>query len=77
MAFAVIRQMSRELVAEAEATRTGYDSNIVTNGALLDDRKLRTLVQDCRISALHITIDGPAEIHDAHRPLKSGRAPVL
>ena len=37
---------------------------IVTNGVLLDSRKLAALVDECRITEYHITIDGPAEIHN-------------
>lgn len=72
MAFAVLRSMSREFIAEADAAGVAYRSNIVTNGSLLDERKLRSLVDECRVSTLHITIDGPQEVHDRHRPLKSG-----
>ena len=72
MAFAVLKAMSAQLIAEADRAGVPYDSNIVTNGALLDERKLAILTRECRISTLHITIDGPEEIHDSHRPLKSG-----
>lgn len=73
MAFAAIRQMSQIIIEAADAARKDYESNITTNGALLDKRKLRVLVEECRVSTFHITLDGPAEIHDMHRPLKSGK----
>lgn len=73
MAFAAIRQMSRALIDTAGAAGKEYHSNIVTNGALLDRRKLQVLVRECGISTFHITLDGPAEVHDTHRPLKSGQ----
>ena len=72
MGFATMRQLSREFVPLADSCGVDYESNIVTNGALLDERKLRVLRDECRITTLHITIDGPEEVHDSHRPLKSG-----
>lgn len=72
MAFAAIRDMAPRMVAEARAHDVGYSSSITTNGSLLDHRKLRTLAGACGVDRIDITIDGPREIHDAHRPLKSG-----
>ncbi len=72
MAFSSILQMSEEIISNVEDAGKNYESNIVTNGALLDERKLWQLVHECKITTFHITLDGPAEIHDSHRPLKSG-----
>ncbi|WBB98452.1 MULTISPECIES: radical SAM protein [unclassified Solwaraspora] len=74
MGYAVLRSLSARFVAAAARHRVGYSAMLVTNGALLDARKLRTLHQDCRIDRMEITIDGPAEVHDAARPLKSGQS---
>jgi uncharacterized protein len=73
MGFATIRTLSKDLTALADDHGVAYESNIVTNGALLDERKLRCLVNECRVREFHITLDGPAEVHDRHRPLKSGK----
>ena len=72
MAFAAIRSMSREMVTAAERHQTDYSSMIITNGALLDLRKLRTLAHECAVRVVNITLDGTREVHDRHRPLKSG-----
>lgn len=72
MAFAVLKDISAQLIVEADRAGVPYESIIVTNGALLDERKLGVLTRECRISTFHITIDGPEEIHDSHRPLKNG-----
>jgi len=72
MGFATIRSMSQPLVEAADRANKPYHAMIVTNGVLLDHRKLAALVDECRITEYHITIDGPAAIHDSHRPLKAG-----
>lgn len=74
MGFAQITALSDSLIPVADEVGVPYHSSIVTNGALLDSRKLSTLVHRCRVTEFHITIDGPQEIHDLHRPLKSGGA---
>ncbi|MEV0878626.1 radical SAM protein [Micromonospora echinofusca] len=72
MGFAVIRDLSRSFVPLIEDRGLDWASVIVTNGALLDIRKIRVLAQECRVTHAEITIDGPPETHDRHRPLKSG-----
>jgi uncharacterized protein len=72
MAYAVLRDLSRGFLAVADATGTRYSAKLVTNGALLDARKLRVLHEQCRVGQIEITLDGPPEVHDATRPLKRG-----
>ena len=72
MAFAAIRSMSKDIVEAAESSRTDYSALLITNGALLDLRKLRTLAHECAVGVVNITLDGTREVHDRHRPLKSG-----
>lgn len=73
MAFTAICSMSKRILQEIDKQKVDYSSKMTTNGALLDARKLRVLVKDCRINRFDITLDGPASIHDIHRPLKSGQ----
>ncbi|MEV0253782.1 radical SAM protein [Streptomyces sp. NPDC050732] len=73
MAYAVLLAMSKEFVAGSAATGTPYRATMTTNGALLTVRKTRRLYDDCALREVCITLDGPAEIHDEHRPLKSGQ----
>ncbi|GAA1929157.1 radical SAM/SPASM domain-containing protein [Streptantibioticus ferralitis] len=72
MGFAVIRALSTAFAASAERHGKHYSARMVTNGSLLTIRKLRTLHSHCRVQHCEITIDGPAPVHDAHRPLKGG-----
>ncbi|WP_327411432.1 radical SAM protein (plasmid) [Streptomyces sp. NBC_01281] len=73
MAYDTVRTMSREIVARVGREGVRYTSSMTTNGALLTHRKLSTLVNECGVGRFDITIDGPEEVHDAHRPLKSGK----
>ncbi|GIE75536.1 radical SAM/SPASM domain-containing protein [Actinoplanes philippinensis] len=72
MAFAVLRDLSQRFVASTAAAGIGYDAKVVTNGTLLDARKLRALHLQCRVSTIEVTLDGPAEAHDVTRPMKNG-----
>lgn len=72
MAFATIRAMSKTMIDTAACANVDYRANMTTNGVLLDRRKLTELVNACQVDEFHITLDGPADIHDNHRPLKSG-----
>lgn len=74
MAFATVKSMSARFVAAAADHGVSYTSKMTTNGALLDERKLPVLVGQCGIGRFDITIDGPADVHDVHRPMKNGRA---
>lgn len=71
--WAVIRSLSEKFVAEAERLGKRYDAHIVTNGSLLNLDKVRALHHECRVRRFDITLDGPARIHDVHRPLKNGK----
>jgi uncharacterized protein len=72
MGYAVIRDLARDFIRAADEKDIEYTSAMVTNGTLLNARKLEVLIKECRISTFFITIDGPPEVHDVHRPMKSG-----
>jgi uncharacterized protein len=72
MGYAIIRDLAASFIPIVEQRNLKWSSMIITNGALLDKRKIKVLAQDCRVTHAEITIDGPPEIHDTHRPLKSG-----
>lgn len=73
MGYAVIKDLAPQFVRAARERGVSYISSLVTNGSLLTVRKLETLIGSCGVTDIEITLDGPPEIHDAHRPLKSGR----
>jgi uncharacterized protein len=72
MGYAVIRDLSRRFIDAADRAAVAYTALIVTNGTLLDLRKLRALHHECRIGRVEVTLDGPADLHDTTRPLKNG-----
>ncbi|WP_018353092.1 radical SAM/SPASM domain-containing protein [Longispora albida] len=72
MGYAIIRDLSRRFIAAADEAGVGYSGYIVTNGALLDERKLAELHGACRVGTIEVTVDGPEAEHDASRVLKNG-----
>lgn len=72
MGYTVIRDLTRDFVRVADERGVEYTSSIVTNGSLLNARNLEVLVKECRISKFYLTVDGPPDVHDVHRPAKSG-----
>jgi uncharacterized protein len=73
MGFAAIRDLAPDFVQAADEVSVKYSSTMVTNGSLLTKRKLDILVGVCRVGNFDITLDGPPDVHDVHRPLKSGQ----
>lgn len=69
VAYKAILDMSKEFISEAEGI-CNYSAHIVTNGSLLTEDKIYSLVNDCNITRFDITIDGIKETHDIHRPSK-------
>ncbi|MEV0390017.1 radical SAM protein [Nonomuraea sp. NPDC050643] len=72
MGYAIIRDLAKDFVRVADEEGVAYTSQIVTNGSLLNSRNLDTLITECRVTRFYLTVDGPPDIHDVHRPLKSG-----
>ncbi|GAA4933698.1 radical SAM/SPASM domain-containing protein [Streptomyces coeruleoprunus] len=73
MGYAVIRDLAPQFVRAAAERGVAYSSVLVTNGSLLTAEKVDTLIRGCGVTHFEITVDGPPEIHDKHRPLKNGR----
>jgi uncharacterized protein len=72
VAYPVIRWLSTEYTNATDAAGTYYSAKMTTNGSLMSAEKLRVLAGECRLHHLEITLDGLAEVHDRHRPLKAG-----
>ncbi|HWU10041.1 MAG TPA: radical SAM protein [Streptomyces sp.] len=73
MGYAVIRDLAPRFVRAAAERGITYSSVLVTNGSLLTGQKIGVLVRECGVTHFEITVDGPPETHDEHRPLKSGQ----
>ncbi|HWH01950.1 MAG TPA: radical SAM protein [Pilimelia sp.] len=72
LAMRVIRELSARFVAAADAAGVGYTARMATNGSLLTARTLQILHDECRLGAMDVTIDGPAEVHDRRRVKRNG-----
>ncbi|WP_329007698.1 radical SAM protein [Micromonospora rifamycinica] len=70
--YAVIRDLAPTFVAAAAERDVTYQSCLVTNGSLLTAEKLDELIRRCGVTHVEVTVDGPPEVHDTHRPLKNG-----
>ncbi len=66
LALEVVRDLSDRLRSVCEERGYGYRAAMVTNGTLLDPAAIDTLDAG-GVDSYHITLDGPAEIHDGRR----------
>lgn len=71
LAADTIIRLSRGFIDIAKSNKAAYASSILTNGYLLD-RKMASDFAKCGIQVAQIALDGPAEVHNARRPLKNG-----
>lgn len=67
----IIESLSERLMAVAEEHHADYSASILTNGFLLDEKKV-DLLERCRIHSVQITVDGLKETHDKTRRLSGG-----
>lgn len=71
MARSVIKKLSAAFMELCAARGAKYNAGIITNGYLLTAKTLAFLV-DVKVGFIQVTIDGPKDIHDSRRCLKSG-----
>jgi uncharacterized protein len=72
LAYRSIIDLSDTFLTAAREQGKHYDALVVTNGSLLTLRRARELVHRANVRLIEVTIDGPAEVHDTHRPLRGG-----
>lgn len=58
-----ICELSKQIMALAEKHGIGYTSDMITNATLATTDAVHTLVKDCKVSQVQITLDGLAEEH--------------
>lgn len=68
--FPVVRQVVEDARARADAQGRTVEFTLVSNLSLLDDEKMRFLVDQGVM--ICTSLDGPAELHDRNRPLPGG-----
>jgi len=70
MAFKVIKNLSEQIDILCKKYRVPYFASITTNGYLLTLDRFKFL-HDHNTRFFQVTLDGPAELHDKNRPLKT------
>jgi uncharacterized protein len=73
MALVQLRAISKELILFCDSNNIYYSASMTTNGLSLKPNIYHELVVECRITSVEVTLDGPKEVHDQHRGLKSGK----
>lgn len=76
LALDVIQNLSCRFKNMCDASGTTYSAALVTNGVLLTRETIRAL-SNCGINGYHVTLDGPAEVHDARRRPADRPAPTF
>jgi len=66
LAMDVVRSLSERLQRASAEAGSRYAASLVTNGTLLSPETVAAL-KDSGIASFHITLDGPAEVHDSRR----------
>lgn len=78
LAKEIVFDLSQKIIAITEEHKVGYSAGMVTNGYLLskDPDTVQNLKIN-RIKYIHITLDGPREVHDNRRMLKGSNGPTF
>ncbi|MEW5925095.1 MAG: radical SAM protein [Candidatus Zixiibacteriota bacterium] len=71
LAKSIIDRLSREFIRICESKKSVYHAGMITNGYLLTKENIQFLIES-KVTFLQVTVDGPREVHDKRRPLKSG-----
>jgi uncharacterized protein len=66
-----ISEISAKVLEIVRETKITYKADMITNGLLLSEKNIKTLI-DNNICSIQITVDGPPEIHDKKRKFKNG-----
>ncbi len=78
LAKEIVFDLSQKIIAITEEHKVGYSAGMVTNGYLLSE-ELGTVqnLRKNRIKFIHVTLDGPREVHDSRRMLKGSNGPTF
>ncbi|MCX7996024.1 MAG: SPASM domain-containing protein [candidate division WOR-3 bacterium] len=72
LGYKIISNLSQKIQEICLKRGIKYSSGIITNGYFLDATIFRKLTEEMSVNFFQITIDGPRDIHDRRRPLKTG-----
>lgn len=71
LAMETVERLSMAFIKMCRQKKARYSASIVTNGYLLDTDTARRLKR-LHVREAQVTIDGPADVHDARRPTARG-----
>lgn len=78
LAKEIIFDLSQRIIAITEKNKVDYSAGMVTNGYLISkDPETAENFKKSRIKFVHITLDGPREVHDSRRMLKGSKGPTF
>lgn len=72
LGYESIRRISKAVLEMCEEYGVQYTANIITNGYLLNEERIKELVS-WNVEQYQITIDGGCEMHNKRRALRSGK----
>lgn len=72
MGYRIIRELSASFTAAAQQHDKAYSARMATNGSLLTVRRIQELHDECRLTWMDVTIDGPEFVHDKRRIRRNG-----
>jgi uncharacterized protein len=76
LALDVVQNLSFRLNNRCQTSGTDDSAALVTNGLLLEPNTVEAL-GDCGIRSYHVTLDGPAEVHDGRRTPAADSSPTF
>lgn len=71
--YKTLKEMSMRLIDFCRENEIQYCADITTNAYALSRERCNEIVNELNVKRFIITIDGPANIHDQRRPLRSGQ----
>ncbi len=72
LAYSKLKSLSLRLLEFCDRHGVEYSADITTNGFALSEERCRELVNDLKVKRYIVTLDGPRDIHDQRRPMRSG-----
>lgn len=70
--YSKLKEMSMRLIKFCRENEIQYNGDITTNAFALSRERCSEIVTELNVKRFIITLDGPAEVHDRRRPLRSG-----
>lgn len=78
LAKETIFDLSQKMISVTEENNVEYSAGMVTNGYLLsEDPCIVQNLKKNKIKFIHVTLDGPREVHDSRRMLKGSNGPTF